>query len=34
MNDWFNADGPGYEHLNEQGIVEVPTVSDNVQARE
>lgn len=25
INDWFNADGPGYEHLSDHSIVELIT---------
>lgn len=31
IHDWFNEDGPGYEHLNGQGIVELTTVTENVE---
>lgn len=31
INDWFNENGPGYEHLNDQGIVEPTTMTENVE---
>ena len=31
---WFQGDGPGYEHLNDQGIIELVTAAgdDNQQS--
>ena len=34
ISAWFNSDGPGYEHLNEQGIVELLTADPNEECDE
>lgn len=31
INEWFNADGPRYELINDQGIVETITVPENIE---
>ena len=28
VEDWFNSDGPGYEHIDEEGIIDLVTAAD------
>ena len=34
INGWFYADGPGYEYLNEQGIVDLVSVAEGNECDE